>query len=82
MTHKETLEFFIKNYNQQAHPKKMLVLNETDKYIGLELGGHWITKNLVSNPSDEDYGKLHFWFFRFLCNMACDNIPTYKELEQ
>lgn len=78
MQHKKYLEHLIKQHNLTISQDRYLVLNETKEYIGLELGGHWISKWYTTRPTDLDYGRLLSIFFNFICGMACDNCPTYE----
>lgn len=80
MKNKEDLEKFLKSYNFWLNGNTGIVFTQTEDYIKLELGGHWITKEYIKNPSDADYVKLFNTFFKFICGVACKNIPDYKEV--
>jgi len=78
MKTKKDLEDFLKAYNYVRCGNTEIVLTETKDFIKLELGGHWITKRFVTNPTDKDYEMLFNSFFKFLCVMASKNIPEYE----
>jgi len=82
MTNKEKLEKFIENYNYFQPKEKQIVFNKTDKYIGVELGNHWISKIFTINPSDKEYEELFFYFFNFLCVLACNKIPNFEKIKE